>query len=554
MLARHSTRVGLALLALAAACTADVSGPDYDGNGAGGSGPAGGAGGSPASGGSFATGGSVGSGGALGTGGSVGSGGEPGTGGTPAAGGTIGAGGSVGFGGASGAGAEGGTFGSGGSGDNTGGSGGSPPGVGGTVGAGGTSSGSGGSGTAGTSSGSGGTSSGGSGGSSGGGDTLSEQYPCNGSTAGYDALVIKNGSTWTAQRVGGSTVYTGTDMKAAVEAGINSLTSNRTTKQKVLVQGDGTVAADTRINIANYTVLNVCGTIHVTGTPSGDNAALYARDRHHIDIPNVRVTGTPAYGLFFRNVNDLHIGYAEMRNTTGIGIRVDNHPSNGTYPKVRNIRIDYAHVEGIQNQGVETYGVDGLIVGTVYARNVRDSSLLLNDTINAEIGLIDSDGAPTGNGYAAFRMANRNGRYDNGSYPINIRVGEVKARGGGRGIFCVSESGGAEIKRVDILGVGTDPAIFIEDCYNVRLATEGGTVNRGSAGHSHRIHITARTSGGANGGPQFLGYSDQITIENLTVTNSPISESPCGGNNTVRNNTRINSTLSVCPGTDKGGN
>ncbi|WP_374197202.1 hypothetical protein [Nonomuraea sp. NEAU-A123] len=29
------------------------------------------------------------------------------------------------------------------------------------------------------------------------------------------------------------------------------------------------------------------------------------------------------------------------------------------------------------------------------------------------------------------------------AYPNNIRVGTVKARGGGRGVFCVSESGGA---------------------------------------------------------------------------------------------------------------
>ena len=46
-------------------------------------------------------------------------------------------------------------------------------------------------------------------------------------------------------------------------------------------------------------------------------------------------------------------------------------------------------------------------------------------------------------------MANRNGRIGD-SYPTNIHVGEVKARGGGRGIFCVSESGGAVIDRIDI--------------------------------------------------------------------------------------------------------
>ncbi|MGN9768562.1 hypothetical protein ACTMS2_25770 [Micromonospora sp. SD12] len=39
-------------------------------------------------------------------------------------------------------------------------------------------------------------------------------------------------------------------------------------------------------------------------------------------------------------------------------------------------------------------------------------------------------------------------------YPTNVRVGTVRARGGGRGIFCVSESGGAAIDRADIADTG----------------------------------------------------------------------------------------------------
>ena len=91
---------------------------------------------------------------------------------------------------------------------------------------------------------------------------------------------------------------------------------------------------------------------------------------------------------------------------------------------------------------VATYGVDGLRVGTVTARNVGESGLLLNQTINANVGTVDAENAGAGTGYAAFRMANRNGRIGS-SYPTNIRVGTVRARGGGRGVFCVSESGGA---------------------------------------------------------------------------------------------------------------
>src|SRR5690606_2744618 len=130
------------------------------------------------------------------------------------------------------------------------------------------------------------------------------------------------------------------------------------------------------------------------------------------------------------------------------GIRVDNHGGDRAV-KARNLNIDYAYVEGTSAHGVETYGVDGITIGTVVARNTGYSGLLLNDSINAEVGLVDGDGAGTGTGYAAFRMANRNGRVGS-SYPDNIHVGEVIARGGGRGIFCVSESGGVTIDRIDI--------------------------------------------------------------------------------------------------------
>jgi hypothetical protein len=111
-------------------------------------------------------------------------------------------------------------------------------------------------------------------------------------------------------------------------------------------------------------------------------------------------------------------------------------------PFSQDIRIDNVYVEGTGTHGVETYGVNNLTIGTVVARNTRDAGLLLNLTTNAQIGTVDASNVATGTGYAALRMANRNGRINN-TYPTNIRVGQVIARGGGRGIFCVSESGGA---------------------------------------------------------------------------------------------------------------
>ena len=58
-------------------------------------------------------------------------------------------------------------------------------------------------------------------------------------------------------------------------------------KQSVLVQGSGSMSANTRVSVASYTVLNVCGTINVTGTGSGDQAPIYARGQRDIEIPHV---------------------------------------------------------------------------------------------------------------------------------------------------------------------------------------------------------------------------------------------------------------------------
>jgi hypothetical protein len=128
-------------------------------------------------------------------------------------------------------------------------------------------------------------------------------------------------------------------------------------------------------------------------------------------------------------------------------------------------------------------------------------------------------------------MANRNGRIGS-SYSTNIRVGTVKARGGGRGIFCVSESGGAIIDKVDIANTGNN-SILVENCYNVTIAGTSGTVSGGG-----EVRIAART--------EFAPSSD-ITFKNLTVSNTNITWSPCTGtNNTVSNVTRTNSTLTWC--------
>lgn len=343
----------------------------------------------------------------------------------------------------------------------------------------------------------------------------------------YQAEAVLNGSTWTARR-GSGTVYTGTDMRAAVQAAIGSLTSGRTSKERVVVRGSGSISAGSRISLPSYTALDVCGTINVTGSGSGDQAPVYSRGTRDIEVRHLNVTGAPLYGIFLRNVQNVVLGQIDMRLSRGLGVRIDNRGDTSQW--TRNVRIDNVYVSGASSHAVETYGVDGLTVGTVTARNVGESGLLLNQTINATVSRVDAENAGTGTGYAAFRMANRNGRVGS-SYSTNIRVGEVVARGGGRGVFCVSESGGATIERITLSNTGNN-AILIENCYNVNLAAQSGTVTGGG-----EIRLAARS--------EFPNNKD-ITVQNLTVTDSSIRESPCGENTTFRNNRLVNSSQSIC--------
>jgi hypothetical protein len=353
-----------------------------------------------------------------------------------------------------------------------------------------------------------------------------------------DVHVSVADGTWTIQGLGGD-AETRTSLKAALDRAFARLTPGRTSKQSVVVEGSGTIGSNERIEVPSYTALDVCGTIHVTSSGgSGDQAPLYARNRRDIEIRHVAITGTPLYSMFFRQVSHLHLGKIDIRlDGSGFGIRLDNDPANngwGRTNRVTDIRIDDVYVEGTSNHGVETYGVDGLTVGRVVARNVGYAGLLLNATINAEVGLVDAEDTGTGTGYAAFRIANEAGRDGTAWTAGNIHVGEVRARRGGRGIFCVSDSGGLTIDHVDIADTGSN-AMLLENCHQTRVGAEGGTVSGGG-----EVRIAHRTNEHTP--------SSNVTIQNLHVTGTSVRESPCG------TNIRICSisggpTIQACPGT-----
>jgi len=371
------------------------------------------------------------------------------------------------------------------------------------------------------------------GGGDGGGDGGGPDPSC-GDPNDFDAWVHLEGGTWIAEN-GGSTVYTGGDMMHAMQAGLDSLTPGRSSKESVLVCGSGTIGPHAgsikRVRLPSYSILDVRGTMTIADTGEGDIVPVACRNASHVEVPNLRIEGNPRYSVWVQSCSDVELGDIDISLsnilTIGHGIRIDD--SLGSMST--DVSIDHVQVEGTGTHGVETYGVDDLTIGHVEAVDTGGCGLLLNATTHADIGVVDAVGAGSGTGYAAFRIANGAGRIG-GQYPTNIHVGEVNAQGGGRGVFCVSDSGGLEIDHVDISQTETN-AILLENCHNVSLATGGGTVSGGG-----NIRIAARAD---------MAPSSDITLENLTVVNNGILESPCSGTNNVASNiTLVGSSLQMC--------
>lgn len=349
----------------------------------------------------------------------------------------------------------------------------------------------------------------------------------------YDAEVERDGEVWRAAN-GGETVFEGYSMHEAMQAAVDSLNEGRAGQESVVVRGSGTMPADISVELDSHTSFEVCGTIHVAGneTPFSYEqhvGAVAIRHAENVTVPYLNVTGTPNFAVYLRTSSDVHFGQMDLRLDGGHGMRMDSRDDDSVR-EARDISIDDVYVSGTETHGVETYGVDGFTVGTVTVVETGDSGVLLNDTVNADIESVVGQNVAAGTGYATFRTANRNGMIE-GEYPTNIRVGEVIADGGGRGIFCVSESGGLEIDRVEISGTESN-AMLLENCHNVTVASESGEVEGPGD-----IVISARD--------EFDNNSD-LTLSNLTLRDTAVREAVCGENTVLRDLTLENTELDTC--------
>ncbi|KAF5012659.1 hypothetical protein FDECE_1290 [Fusarium decemcellulare] len=312
--------------------------------------------------------------------------------------------------------------------------------------------------------------------------------------------VVSGSGTFTAT-VNGASVYSGSDYRLAIQTALDRISSG----QRVVVRSSGSIGANT-ITVTSGKTFEVCGTLNVA-TRSG-RGAIEVINQNDVKIPYLTMTGNPYFGLRFSGTRNLNLGEITMNLSGGLGIRFDR-DAEWNY----NVKMGTIRVTGAGSHAVETWKIDGLDINQVIARNVGECGLLLQQTINAWVGLVDGDNVATGTGYATLRFANNNGQLANGQYTTtNVWIDRVKSRGGGRGVFCVSMSGAAEIKYIDLANNGNN-AVLIENCYN--LAIRDGVINGGG-----EVRVAARS--------EFPNTSG-IFFE-VEVNNNSVRESPCADN------------------------
>ncbi|KAJ4419812.1 hypothetical protein N0V82_004747 [Gnomoniopsis sp. IMI 355080] len=313
-----------------------------------------------------------------------------------------------------------------------------------------------------------------------------------------DATVTGSAGNYEAVR-GSTNLYSGSDYLAAIQAAIDGISSG----QRVAVIASGSIGANT-ISIDSGKTFEGCGTIDVGYRAS--HGAIESVNTENVNIAYLSMTGNPYFGLRFYGTSGLVLGQITMRLSGGIGIRFDRDNAANS-----NVTMDTIDVSGASSHAVETWNIAGLEIGSVIARDVGECGLLIQASTDVHVGLVDGDNAGAGTGYATLRFANNAGQKGS-SYDTNIVVDKVVSRGGGRGIFCVSQSGGIDIVSAD-LADNESNSVLVENCYGFRI--QGGTVNGGG-----EVRISART--------EFPNTRDtDITLE---VDGTTVRESPCADN------------------------
>ena len=266
--------------------------------------------------------------------------------------------------------------------------------------------------------------------------------------------------------VNGVQRYLGTDYIGSINAAIGGLTAGRTTKEWIYIKNSGSSGGSggvlKHVTMQSNTGLDFSGTTFNCNSGDALIVPVLGDRKTNIEVRNLKVTGNPRYGIWFKGCSNMIISNITMTLTAdaGLGTRVD-HSTGAT----RNLTINGTQTYSGGDMHIETYGLDGFNIGNVTTSNNRGCGVLLNQSKNGTVGTVTGNYNNNGGGYATFRVANGNGP--------NVSCTKVYSRNSGRGFFSVTGSNGTTIGSVDI--ANASGGILLENASYTRI--NGGTVS-----------------------------------------------------------------------------
>ena len=273
-----------------------------------------------------------------------------------------------------------------------------------------------------------------------------------------------------------------------VNASFNLLTSDRTTKEKVLIINSGSTGKPSQNKNSKVKNINrMNGSVSIS-CPSnvildfGDNIIYIDYTEEYIDdskykieafidiersvnnttVCNLTIIGIHCYGIFvagcwnllFQNIN---IALAKGERKSGyIGFRIQSLANAIGNVEMRrwsyDIYIDNCTFNGCAEHGIETFNVYNLYVTTIKSTDIFGCGILLNCTYNAWIYKVVGIRCCASKTYAAVRFANDGGP--------NINIHYVYGEACGNGVFLVSTTNGVTIDKVNLINIHSTP-VFI---------------------------------------------------------------------------------------------
>ncbi|WP_135305058.1 RICIN domain-containing protein [Haloarcula amylovorans] len=283
-------------------------------------------------------------------------------------------------------------------------------------------------------------------------------------------------------------VASGEELMGVVQAAVDSLSDDRSVKERVLVADSGTVRADdevTGVDLPSHTVVDVAGTITVEGE-AGD--LFSATGAENIEIPRLTVEGPASRAVFLDDCSEVRLGRLWIEGVTVQGVRIQG----GT----EDVQIETVYLEETGHHGVETYDVTRIQIGQVIGVDPGSSVVLLNQTFDATVGQVVGENPKFD--YATFRLANG---------CRNVTCGRVVSRGGVRGVSIITGTRDVTVGEVNIHG-GRKAGMLLVDVRNINIL--GGVIKNvdGPGVNIWSLGLQGTTS----------EINEGITLSNLRIT------------------------------------